>query len=243
MSDGRLLGPPRVRRRLRALSGRSLNFDRVALAGSPGAGWNRDDLREPLATEAPGAPLRDGGWEIARRLIDGYEFADPSIVRAYYDSEQPLAGRDMLLRLRALGCFQVFVGVRVLEVIDETREQDGRPARVWGWTYGTLEGHVERGEMSWEVWKWLDTGEVEFRVHAISCAARIANPLIRLGFRLLGPHERRVFLRSTRERMRRFVELGLAPAGASSLDESAAKLNARPLPGAEVPPAPSTGER
>ena len=34
---------------------------------------------------------------------------------------------------------------------------DGRPVRVWGWPYRTLEGHIEQGEMSWEVWKWLDT--------------------------------------------------------------------------------------
>lgn len=71
----------------------------------------------------------------------------------------------------------MYVGVRVLEVVDERRELDGRTGHVWGWRYGTLEGHVEQGEMSWEVWKWHDSGEVEFRVHAISREAPIRDPL------------------------------------------------------------------
>ena len=32
----------------------------------------------------------------------------------------------------------------------------------YGWYYDTLEGHFEQGRMHYEVWKWLDTGEVEF---------------------------------------------------------------------------------
>ena len=243
-----LRGPPRVRRRLAALDGRPLNFDRAELAGaragdSSRVGWKVDDLREALPVEVRGPPSPGGSWELARTLIDGYEFADPSIVRAYYDPARPLLGREMLLRLRAVGLFQVFVGVRVLAVIDETVRCDGREARVWGWRYGTLEGHLERGEMSWEVWKWLDSGEVEFRVHAISRPAPIANPLIKLGFRLLGSHERVVFLRSTRERMRRFVERGLAAGGATPIEALAAGLTARALPHAESPPPAPAPER
>ena len=52
--------------------------------------------------------------------------------------------------------------------------------------------------MAWEVWKWLATGEVEFRVHAISRDAHIPNLVIRLGYRLVRGHERRLFLDSTR---------------------------------------------
>ena len=61
-------------------------------------------------------PIDGGSWQIAQRLMSGYEFADPSIVRAYYDPAIPLEQRDMLLRLRALGVAHLFVGVRVGEV-------------------------------------------------------------------------------------------------------------------------------
>jgi uncharacterized protein (UPF0548 family) len=224
-----LMGPPRARRRLSALSATPLNFDRDGFGDPPHAGYTVDDVRHGLPAEVAGDPVPGGSWETARRLIDGYEFADPSIVRAYYDPEGPLKGRRMLLRLRALGLFRVYVGVRVLEVIDEERELSGRRARVWGWTYGTLQGHVESGEMSWQVWKWLDSGEVEFRVHAISRRAAIRNPIVRLGFMLVGPHERKVFLRSTGERMTQLTQLGLRIGSAQALRAAADDLTARPM--------------
>jgi hypothetical protein len=115
----------------------------------------------------------------------------------------------MLLELKALGLLHLFVGVRVGEVYEQTRDVAGRRARVWGWNYRTLEGHVERGQMDWEVWKWLDSGDVEFRVHAASRSAHIANPFVRVGFRLLRRHKRAAFLESTKRRMRRLTELSL----------------------------------
>jgi hypothetical protein len=115
----------------------------------------------------------------------------------------------MLLELQTLGIVRVYVGVRVGEVYDQVREVDGRRARVFGWYYRTLEGHVERGQMDWQVWKWLDSGEVEFRVYAVSRAAPVSNPFVRIGFLLLRGHERSVFLNSTGRRMRAFTELGL----------------------------------
>lgn len=142
--------------------------------------------------------------------MSGYEFADPSIVRAYYDPAIPLERRNMLLRLQGLGVVHLFVGVRVGAVYEHTRDLEGRRARVWGWNYRTLEGHVEMGQMAWEVWKWLDDGCVDFRVHAVSRTATIPNPLIRFGFHLLRGRERQAFLQSTKRRMRTFTELALA---------------------------------
>ena len=105
-------------------------------------------------------PVKDGSWQIARRLMSGYEFADPSIVRAYYDPAVPLEQRDMLLKLQAFGLAHVFAGVRVGVLFERTREIGGSRARIWGCTYRTLDGHVEMGQMDWEVWKWLDDGRV-----------------------------------------------------------------------------------
>jgi uncharacterized protein (UPF0548 family) len=142
-----------------------------------------------------------------------YEFADPAIVRAIYRRDSPLEGRDMLLEIRFWG-LRFRVGVRVGGVIDETRELDGRQARVWGWSYATLQGHLEMGQMDYEAWKWLDTGAVEFRIHVASKASRIGNPVIRLGFRIFGRREQVRFARRACERMAYLVreEPGVRPA-------------------------------
>jgi len=180
-------------------------------------------------------PNARGSWQIARRLMSGYEFADPSIVRAYYNDDIPLERRNMLLRLQALGAAHLFVGVRVGEVYERTQELGGRHARVWGWNYRTLEGHVEMGQMDWEVWKWLDDGQVEFRVHAVSRPARIPNPIVRLGFHLLRRREREVFLDSTKRRMRTFTELALADEDPErTIRDAAAGVTARRMRGADA---------
>jgi uncharacterized protein (UPF0548 family) len=210
LNDRAPSGSARIERRLADLTRKPLNFDLAELANaSPRTGWTTTDLCQPLPGEPPGMPLAEGSWQIARRLMSGYEFADPSIVRAYYDATLPLERRNMLLRLQALGVVHLFVGVRVGEVYERTRELGGKQARVWGWNYRTLEGHVEIGQMDWEVWKWLDDGHVEFRVHAVSRPARIPNPIVRFGFHLLCDRERDAFLTSTKRRMLTFTELAL----------------------------------
>ncbi len=230
MSHSPLLGSGRISRKLAELADKPLNFDPVALEhASPASGWTVNDLCEPLPSEPPGPPIDGGSLAIARRLMRGYEFADPSIVRAYYDPEVPLEGRNMLLELRALGLARLFVGVRVHDVYEEVLDTAGRRVYVWGWNYRTLDGHVEMGQMDWEVWKWLDDGSVEFRVHAVSRVASIPNPFVWLGFRLLRRRERRAFLESTKRRMRTFTELALAQDDAETLIRSAAdRLTARP---------------
>jgi uncharacterized protein (UPF0548 family) len=210
MSDRGLLGSVRIRRRLAELERKPLNFDLASLQdASPESGWNITNICQPLPSEPPGLPLDDGSWQVARRLMSGYEFADPSIVRAYYDPAVPLERRDMLLKLQAARIAHLFVGVRVGEVYERTHEVEGGSARIWGWNYRTLEGHVEMGQMDWQVWKWLDDGRVEFHVHAVSRPARIPNPIVRIGFHLLRGRERRAFLDSTKRRMRTFTELAL----------------------------------
>ena len=229
MTDPRRPDSRRLARRLAALAGKPLNFDPAALQKvSRAGGWEVTDVCQRLPDEPPGAPVDGGSWQIARRLMRGYEFADPSIVRAYYDPELPLERRDMLLKLQALGLVHVFAGVRVGDVYEEDRVLDGRRARVWGWNYRTLAGHVEMGQMDWEVWKWIGDGRVEFRVHAVSRPAPIRNPIVRIGFRLVRGRERRAFLDSTRERMRTFTELALEREGAEwRVREAAAHLTAR----------------
>jgi uncharacterized protein (UPF0548 family) len=148
-------------------------------------------------------------------VLRNYEFTDPDIVQAIYHPDDPLEGRDMLLEIRFWG-LRFRVGVRVSGVVDEIRVVDGWDVRVWGWSYATLQGHLETGQMDYEVWEWLDSGAVEFRIHVVSRAGRISNPIIRLGFRIFGRREQVRFAKHACERMARLVagEPSLRPAAA-----------------------------
>jgi uncharacterized protein (UPF0548 family) len=106
----------------------------------------------------------------------------------------------MLLEARFWG-LRFHFGVRVGGVFDETGEFDGRRARVWGWSYRTLQGHLEMGQMDYALWKWLDDGSVEFRIRVVSRPARIPNPIVRFGFRLFGRRQQVRFARRACERM------------------------------------------
>lgn len=194
--------PPEELEALRVLRDKPLNFD---LAERPsftrGAGWHIDDYRQPLPSEAPGPPEPDGVWERAKQLMLDYEFADPKIVTAIYAEDSELEGRDMLLEARFWNLIRFRFGVRVGGVLDETRTLDGREARIWGWSYRTLQDHLEMGQMDYQVWKWADSGEVEFRIHVVSRPASIPNPIVRLGFRLFGRREQVRFARRACRRM------------------------------------------
>jgi uncharacterized protein (UPF0548 family) len=171
--------------------------------------WHVDDYCRELPPESPGEPVDGGPFAIAAELITEYGFVDPSRVRAYYDAGASLKGRDMLLEIRYLAT-RVLVGVRVTEVFDELRREDRGRVRIKGWAYQTLEGHVERGQMDYQVWKWLDTGRVEFRIHAVSELAEIDDPFLRLGFRLVGRREQVAFARRCGDLMERLVSERLA---------------------------------
>jgi hypothetical protein len=195
----------RARRRLAALATTGVNYDPSALPQAGGDGWRLDDMVEPLPAEPPGPPLEGGSWQVARRLMLRYQVADPRLVRATYRPGSELAGRDMLLTIRFAG-LRFSVGVRVGDVHEETRRLGGREARVFGWDYRTLEGHFEQGQMHYEVWKWLGTGEVEFRLRAVSRVADSGPLPTRLGFRLLGRSQQLAFYRQACRRMLRLTE-------------------------------------
>ena len=207
--DGSGAPSRRTRRRLAELSHRNLNFDASRIATyTRSTGWHVDDLIEPLPREPSGPPVPGGVWELARRLTVDYRLADPRVIRAVYRRDAPLEGRDMLLQVRFLG-LRFSVGVRVSEVYESERELDGSRAHVFGWAYRTLEGHFEQGEMHYQVWKWLDTGEVEFRLHAVSKAADTGPRLLRTGFRIVGRFNQLRFYRQICRRIRRLTQAEL----------------------------------
>ena len=201
LTSERTLGDPWARRALDDLHDKPLNFDRDDRAArTREKGWRIDEYCQPLPSESPGPPQPGGTWDRARALLRDYEFADPRIVRAVYHPGDPLEGRDMLLEVRFWG-LRFHFGVRVSGVIDELRSVQGREVQVWGWSYATLQGHLETGQMEYEIWKWLDSGAVEFRIHVVSRSSRIGNPIIRLGFRLFGRREQVRFAKRACDRM------------------------------------------
>jgi uncharacterized protein (UPF0548 family) len=220
---------PDARRFLDELHDKGLNFDLTDRDRFvPESGWLSDDYCQPLPSEPPGPPVAGGSWEVACRLMRDYEFADPSIVRAVYHPDRPLEERDMLLEVRFYGLRFRF-GVRVGGVVDETRRVDGRDVRVWGWNYRTLQGHLEMGQMDYEVWKWLDTGEVEFHTCRFSRRARAGNPVVALGVRVFGRHEQVKFARHACQRMARLTAAALDDGdGDRSMPKVADELRMRP---------------
>jgi hypothetical protein len=202
-ADGRHeLGDPRSIEALRALHDKPLNFDLADRASfTRESGWRIDDYCQPLPPEPPGPPEPDGTWERAKQLMLDYEFADPRIVRAIYAQDAELEGRDMLLEARLWRVIRFRFGVRVGGVVDQSSTQDGREVCLWGWSYRTLQDHLEMGQMDYRLCKWLDNGDVEFRIHVVSRPARIPNPIIRWGFRVLGRREQVRFARRACERM------------------------------------------
>jgi uncharacterized protein (UPF0548 family) len=220
VADDRRPGGSRARRALAALADKGFNFDPdQAEHFTTANGWHVDDYIQPLPPEPAGPPAPVGSFEVARRLMADYEFADPAIVRAVYAPESPLDRRDMLLEGRFWG-LRFHFGVRVGGLVDEETAVDGRRLRRWGWNYRTLQGHLEMGQMDYEVGKWLDSGEVEFRIHVVSRPAHIPNPVIRLGFRLFGRRVQRRFARHACQRMARLTAAG-ARAGAAVEDPPA----------------------
>ena len=106
--------------------------------------------------------------------------------------------------------------MRIGEPREETVELDGRPVLRYGWCYRTLEGHFEEGEMSYELRKWLDSGDIEFRLRVVSRPARSGSWVLRTGFRLVGRNQQLRFYRQVCRRVRRLTEAQLETEKAAS---------------------------
>lgn len=201
--------PRWVARSYRALSKRAVNYEPITWdEAAVDPRWHVDHQSVILATEKPGPPQPQGPYAIARQMLHNYEVADPLMVRALYDASRPLEGRDMLLVGRLCG-MRFPMGVRVGGVFDGVDLLEGEPVERFSWYYRTLEGHIERGQMNYEVVKYLNDGRVEFRIAAYSRRGPIANPVTFLGFLMFG---RALQLRFYTRAVERMTRLTAAPA-------------------------------
>ena len=195
------------RARLDAFREARVNYDPArAHEYTAESGWRIDDYETDLPPEAPGPPVPDGSFARACAVVRDYKFPPPDLVTGIYAPDGPLEGRRMLIRARFLG-FTFWFGVEVGGVVDEERPlPDGEGAeRVWGYHYRTLEGHFEKGEITFTVHKYLRTGRVVFRVHAYSQPDHIGNVFYRIGFRLFGRSLQRRFARQSLARIKELV--------------------------------------
>jgi uncharacterized protein (UPF0548 family) len=188
------------------LSLRSVNYAEQEAPPHVVAGWHQDEVRVELGREEPGKIADDGLGSAAAELVNSYEFADPAILRAVYRYPGDLIGRNMLLVGRFL-ILRFAMGVRITEAHDEVRDGEHRV----GWSYQTLDGHLEQGKLTYEIAKNLGSGTVEFRIHAHSRRARIRNPLIALGFRLFGRRTQVRFYANALERLARTMQAPPTP--------------------------------
>jgi hypothetical protein len=186
------------------LDHRPVNYDEAQAPPFVVAGWHRDLRVVELGHEPPGEPVPGGLVETAGSLVNSYEFSDPRILRAAFRYPGDLVGRDMLLEGRFL-VLRFLIGVRITAQHAEVRDGPNGPERVIGWSYQTLRGHLEQGKLAYEVAKELETGRVEFRIHAYSRRAPIGNPVLRLGFHLFGRHTQLRFYRHALARLLRLL--------------------------------------
>ena len=200
----------RYRTQLAAYARTKVNYDDEDQHAYTAAGWRLDDYTTDLPAEAPGPPAPAGSFAAAQDIMRRYAFPPPDLITGYFDPNQPLEQRIMVLRAHFL-VFNFYFGVRIVDVVDKAAlpSADGTEC-VWGYGYRTLEGHFERGQINFSVHKNLATGAVQFRIHAMSQKGTIRNPFYWLGFKVFGRMLQRRFARQSLGRMRRLVTKALA---------------------------------
>ncbi len=199
----------------------SLNFNMGDKSYADDASWQYDEYRAVLPPETM-APPGFSVWEAAKDIVERYEFPSPSIVRGYYRPESPLEER--IIVIEAYFWFFKFVfGLRVHDVIDEERTDDeqGR-AQVVGFSYRTLQGHFEMGEMWFEVWHFVEVDRVEFRIRAYSQRATIDNLFYRWGFSMFGRYMQQRYAQLALRRMQALVAVRMDDARHRIQDETLA---------------------
>lgn len=191
--------------RLQKLRQEKVNFDpNLKETFTEENGWRLSDYEIDLPPEPPGTPLENGSFAVAKQILYDYEFPDSTLIEAVFDPDEPLHERNMLLIGKFAGMWFYFGG-RVSGIIDEQRQTEDGPAQVWGYGYQTLESHWENGEITFEVWKYLDSGRVKFRFHSYVRIGHVPNPFYRIGFRVMWKHLQVRFARTTLNRMRSLV--------------------------------------
>lgn len=169
------------------------------------ADWNFDQYQVDLPSEEAGPPEAEGVWATAKDILLNYEFPDPDLISGIFVPDEPLAERVLVLEATFL-IFTFQFGVKVHDVIDEQRQDDEQgTAQVWGYSYTTTQQHFEMGEITFTIWKFVETGQVQFRIESYSRTGVIDNLIYRLGFALFGRRLQQHFAHTSLNRMQELV--------------------------------------
>jgi uncharacterized protein (UPF0548 family) len=156
------------------LAGLARTLEAAPLSYAPGLLARADTVSStPLSMQG----LRDG-WFVDRfadvvghgtddfaaavDALRGWEMFDPAWTVVVEPRPPIEPGVTVTYAARVLGVWWAY-GCRILEVIDE-------PDR-FGFVYGTIDGHAERGEELFQV-RLVDNGDVEFSLFALSRPGR-----------------------------------------------------------------------
>jgi hypothetical protein len=168
-------------------------------------GWRIDQHEVDLPSEAPGEPALNGSFQAAKSIAGSYQFPPPDLITGIFRPDGPLEGRVMLLEARFLWFWFLF-GVRITQVTDGIFETPTGREQRWGYSYATLEGHFERGQITFTVAKNLERGTVTFRITSFSQRGMIRNLFYRFGFWLFGRMLQERFVRESLSRMQLLVQ-------------------------------------
>ena len=149
----------------------------------PGVGSTRDavDLPPGWQVDHARAPLGRGDvcWAAAVDALTRWAMFDQGWVRVHDPALPIVEGAVAGIIVRSLG-LTVLAAARIVYVLDE-------PHR-FGFAYGTLPGHVERGEERFSVERDPATGEV---FHDLLACSRPGHPLAWLGYPWTRSQQRR----------------------------------------------------
>ncbi|HZI16217.1 MAG TPA: DUF1990 family protein [Myxococcus sp.] len=216
--------------RLKSARGLKRNFPDAEGEMTLENGWGQVCSEARLGREPPGPPQPDGLFERARQVLDTFDFSDPRIVKWHFLKDEELCGRTVLLELISLGRkLRYLCAVRV----GDTRLEIGDKRSVYGFSFETLEGHIEAGREWFLLKKDHETGEVRFHIEASWRAGQFPNWWSRLGFTMVGRRYQRAWHRLTQLRLRELTrhrpELVGQPAHSGRLEHSGHELDLGPV--------------
>lgn len=141
----------------------------------PRASDNFDRHALQVAMESPGPPLPNGPFQRVAQAISEYRIFPPQLAQRVVKRAPVQVGDVVGLCYPLFLGIRVFIASRVIDVFDGPSETGWRS----GFTYRTLEGHIELGEETFCVEKDAKTGAVVVSLNAWS---RPGHLLVRLGY-------------------------------------------------------------
>jgi uncharacterized protein (UPF0548 family) len=133
-----------------------------------------DRLDEQVVTIGRG----EADFERTCVALASWTHFDIGWVEAFPAQQSIEAGTDVAVLIRHLG-FWSLNGARVLYQVGGTAGQDA-----FGFAYGTLTNHAESGEELFEVFLDRQSGDVRYRIRAVSWPqsplTRVGQPIVRL---------------------------------------------------------------